>query len=318
MPHLKELHERWSGDGLVILGVHTQRKAELAHDFARKEALPYPICIDSSGQTVKRFGVNSYPDYYVVDREGVLRYADLANNEVDRVLEELLTEQRESPFALAVRSFGARHPRLGLALGEGDPGEESLLQLRLGRDANGAWIEIEQRAADSMQVSRMRLADGLPLLRHRVFEAGAVQWDLSCDGKKLKGKGPRGSVLRNLDAWPTSPLAPLLLSAPLAAADRRHRDSGGIGASMQSVRYLALGREATVEQGRLVARLHPEESAWIGVDWFPSADPRKKAESSGWFDEEGQLVGLESGEKGAVTLLDAQSTEELARRLLGD
>ena len=54
------------------------------------------------------------------------------------------------------------------------------------------------------------------------------------------------------------------------------------------------------------------------MDWFPSADPRKKAQSSGWFDEEGQLVGLESGEKGAVTLLDAQSTEELARRLLGD
>ena len=113
------------GDAPAILG-------ELAHEFARKEGIPYPICIDSSGQTVKRFQVNSFPDYYLVDREGVLRYADLANGEVDRVLEELLTERKESPFAAALRAFGARHPRVGLAAGEGEGRGETLVQLSFG------------------------------------------------------------------------------------------------------------------------------------------------------------------------------------------
>ena len=177
----------------MILGVHTQSKGELAHEFARKEGIPYPICIDSSGQTVKRFQVNSFPDYYLVDREGVLRYADLANGEVDRVLEELLTERKESPFAAALRAFGARHPRVGLAAGEGEGRGETLVQLSFGRDAAGSWLEVEARSQEPagparLEVSRMRLEKGLPLLRHRVYEAGVVQWDLTCEKGKLKGK----------------------------------------------------------------------------------------------------------------------------------
>lgn len=323
MPHLKELHERWADKGLVILGVHTQSKGELAHEFARKEGIPYPICIDSSGQTVKRFKVNSFPDYYLVDREGVLRYADLANGEVDRVLEELLTERKDSPFAAALRAFGARHPRVGLAAGEGEGRGETLVQLSFGRDGAGSWIEVEARSQDPdqparLEVSRMRLEKGLPLLRHRVFEDGAVQWDLTCEKGKLKGKGPMGSVLRNLEAWPTSPLAPLLLSGPLASAERTHRESGGIGASRELVRWLSLGRELRVVEGQLEARSHPTEVSWVGVGWFPNLAPLKAPQSVAWFDEDGALAGLEAGAgaKQAIELMSAESTAKLAERLL--
>jgi len=39
------------------------------------------------------FRVDSYPDYYVIDRAGNLRIADMANAELDRVVEILLKEK---------------------------------------------------------------------------------------------------------------------------------------------------------------------------------------------------------------------------------
>src|SRR5262245_2836257 len=41
-------------------------------------------------KTVAAFKVDSYPDYYVIDRAGNLRMADLAKAELDRVVEALV------------------------------------------------------------------------------------------------------------------------------------------------------------------------------------------------------------------------------------
>ena len=64
-------------------------------DFVKKEKIPYPVAIDTEGKTVEPFAVDSFPDYYVIDRSGRVRVADLANAELDRVIEILLREQPE-------------------------------------------------------------------------------------------------------------------------------------------------------------------------------------------------------------------------------
>ena len=92
MPHLKELHAKHKDAGLVIIGVHTTNQGDQMADFVKKEALPWAAAVDDDGKTVKAFHVDSYPDYYVVDRSGKLRVADLANGELDRVVEALLKE----------------------------------------------------------------------------------------------------------------------------------------------------------------------------------------------------------------------------------
>ena len=73
--------------------MHTKNAAERMAPFAKKNAIPYPIAIDTDGKTVKAFAVDSFPDYYVIDRAGKLRVADLANKELDRVIEILLKEK---------------------------------------------------------------------------------------------------------------------------------------------------------------------------------------------------------------------------------
>ena len=41
---------------------------------------------------MKAFAVDSYPDYYLIDRNGNVRVADLANGDLDRAVEILLKE----------------------------------------------------------------------------------------------------------------------------------------------------------------------------------------------------------------------------------
>lgn len=95
IPHLKELHTKYKDKGLVVIGIHTRNGADKAAAYVKDEQIPYPIAVDEKGKTVETYGVDSFPDYYLIDRKGNLRVADLANSEVDRVLEILLAEKAE-------------------------------------------------------------------------------------------------------------------------------------------------------------------------------------------------------------------------------
>ena len=62
-------------------------------DFISEQEISCPVAIDTIGETVKAFHVDSYPDYYIIDRSGDLRVADLANSELERVIMILLDEK---------------------------------------------------------------------------------------------------------------------------------------------------------------------------------------------------------------------------------
>jgi cytochrome c biogenesis protein CcmG, thiol:disulfide interchange protein DsbE len=95
MPHLKELYAQHKDEGLVVIGVHTTNQGEKMAQYVEDEALPWPVAVDIEKKTVTAFRVDSYPDYYVIDRRGALRVADLANSELDRVVAALLKESAE-------------------------------------------------------------------------------------------------------------------------------------------------------------------------------------------------------------------------------
>jgi len=92
MPHLKELYAKHKDDGLVVIGVHTTGQGDEMAAYVKEESLPWPVAVDVDDKTVGAFHVDGYPDYYVIDRTGNLRVADLANKELDRVVETLLKE----------------------------------------------------------------------------------------------------------------------------------------------------------------------------------------------------------------------------------
>jgi hypothetical protein len=61
--------------------------------YVKDNEIPWLIVQDDDRKTMKAFGADSFPDYYIIDRNGKVRFADLANSEVDRAVEMLLKEK---------------------------------------------------------------------------------------------------------------------------------------------------------------------------------------------------------------------------------
>lgn len=91
------MYERFKDQGLVLIGVHTNRGHENMEQYVRDQEIPYPVAWDTEGETISSFAVDSFPDYYAIDRSGKVRIADMANRELDRVIETLLAEPPPNP-----------------------------------------------------------------------------------------------------------------------------------------------------------------------------------------------------------------------------
>jgi len=99
VPHLKELHDKYSKNGLVIIGIHTPSSAGDMPGFVAKEKIPYMVCVDTTGATIDAYHVDSFPDIYLIDHTGVLRYADVANasmDNIDHAVTQLLDERKKA------------------------------------------------------------------------------------------------------------------------------------------------------------------------------------------------------------------------------
>jgi cytochrome c biogenesis protein CcmG, thiol:disulfide interchange protein DsbE len=93
IPELRKLYREHQDDGLVVIGVHTEESAKRGKRFVEKEGIEYPIVYDDNDRIAKAFLVNHYPSYYLVDREGRLRMADIADTELTHAIEWLLDEE---------------------------------------------------------------------------------------------------------------------------------------------------------------------------------------------------------------------------------
>jgi peroxiredoxin len=93
VPHLKELLKKHKDAGLVILAVHSDPDEKKMREAVQELGITWPVVQDGDRAIMKAFHADSFPDYYLIDRKGVLRFADLANHEVDRAVEFLLKEE---------------------------------------------------------------------------------------------------------------------------------------------------------------------------------------------------------------------------------
>ena len=54
--------------------------------------LPYPVAVDTRGLTERAYFVDSHPDFFIIDRSGKVRIADLMDYELERAIELVLSE----------------------------------------------------------------------------------------------------------------------------------------------------------------------------------------------------------------------------------
>ncbi len=92
IPKANAWQEKYVDEGLVVIGVCHSRGAENMGRVAKQHNIRYPIAADVDGATVKAYMVDSFPDYYLIDRAGRLRGADLRAGKVEEAIQVLLAE----------------------------------------------------------------------------------------------------------------------------------------------------------------------------------------------------------------------------------
>lgn len=77
---MRELHETYGGRGLLVLGVHSpefdhERDAANVRREIARQGIPFPVLIDNDFAIWKSFGNSYWPALYLIDREGIVRWA---------------------------------------------------------------------------------------------------------------------------------------------------------------------------------------------------------------------------------------------------
>ena len=93
-------HERYAGDGLTVVGVHTpeffwEKPYDKVVAATRSLRIAYPVVQDNQSVTWKRFGVWAWPTTLLIDRAGVVRYRHIgegAYGETEAMIRRLLAE----------------------------------------------------------------------------------------------------------------------------------------------------------------------------------------------------------------------------------
>ncbi len=69
-PHFEQVWRDRRAQGVVFVGLDSRDFREDARKFARDYDLTFPLVYDGPGDVSNEYGVNGYPETFVIDREG--------------------------------------------------------------------------------------------------------------------------------------------------------------------------------------------------------------------------------------------------------
>jgi len=88
MPHVKQWHQRYHDQGLVVVGVHTpeydeERVAANVKAAIERFGIQYPVAQDNGYSTWDAYGNRFWPAMYLVDRDGKIVYRHYGEGDYD-------------------------------------------------------------------------------------------------------------------------------------------------------------------------------------------------------------------------------------------
>ncbi len=102
-PYLKDWHEKYEDDGLVIIGAHTpefefEKEYENVKSAVEKYGLKYAVVQDNNYETWRAYNNRYWPHKYLIDIDGFIRYDHIGEGgyeETEKVIKELLDERMQ-------------------------------------------------------------------------------------------------------------------------------------------------------------------------------------------------------------------------------
>jgi len=96
--HERSLVKRLAGKPFVILGVNSDEQRDGVKKISAKEQLTWRSWWDrgtTQGPIQTAYNVSHWPTIFVLDHKGVIRNVDIADEQLDEAIEQLLSERAE-------------------------------------------------------------------------------------------------------------------------------------------------------------------------------------------------------------------------------
>jgi thiol-disulfide isomerase/thioredoxin len=98
LPYLRAWHAKYSGHGLIVVGVHTpefafESSVDNVRRAVREMGIEYPVALDSDYAVWGAFGNRYWPALYFADADGLIRHHHFGEGEYqhsERVIQQLL------------------------------------------------------------------------------------------------------------------------------------------------------------------------------------------------------------------------------------
>lgn len=83
-PWMNEMQAKYGGQGLQIVAVNLDAKAEDAQRFLASQPAMFTVLFDPKGLTPRQYGVKGMPSSFLIGRDGVVVARHMGFREVDR------------------------------------------------------------------------------------------------------------------------------------------------------------------------------------------------------------------------------------------
>lgn len=96
IPFLREAYKKFEKKGFEIISISLDEDKDALSFFISKESIPWKVIFSGKGRNdpvAKTFMIDSIPSNFLVDRKGIMRYADLRGENLLKKIEELLKEK---------------------------------------------------------------------------------------------------------------------------------------------------------------------------------------------------------------------------------
>ncbi|MCA9277843.1 MAG: TlpA family protein disulfide reductase [Phycisphaeraceae bacterium] len=95
MSMVDRVAKEYADKGLVVIGVHDARGWDAGKEEITKAGISFPVAHDADGKFRAALKVDQDPDFYLIDRAGNLRFADITTSSVSEAVETLVKETEE-------------------------------------------------------------------------------------------------------------------------------------------------------------------------------------------------------------------------------
>lgn len=196
LPYLQDWHEKYSDDGLVILGIHApefafERKAENVKKAAEEYGLSYPIVLDNDFSTWRNYKNRYWPAKYLIDKEGTVRYTHFGEGayiETEKAITTLLNQNIKQSETEAenvnFKKIKTHETYLGTARRSG------LVEKNTSELKNGEWILSGDWDSDEEKIILKRAPAELSLKfnasKANLVLNGNAEVEVFIDGEKYK------------------------------------------------------------------------------------------------------------------------------------